>query len=85
MGHFKEDPVSIPFFSEELVNTNDAIVKRVNAEHGYLIQALAKAEMRYRELVNSYNATFTYRVGMILADPEVVLPQLPQWNSEIAE
>lgn len=85
MREIKEDPVSIPFFSEELVNTDDAVGKRVRTEYEGLTGALATLQRHYQSDINAFNGTFAYRVARILADPEVTLPPLPHWGSEVPE
>jgi hypothetical protein len=71
--------------TEVLVNTSDAVVKRVTAEKGSHDRACARALERYNALIASYDAVFVDRVGKILQDVEVQLPALPQWFSENTE
>jgi hypothetical protein len=79
-----DETIQVPSFSESLVNTNDAVADRVKAEHEKHQRATEYANKRHAELLASYDATFRYRVGLILSDPEVQLPPLPQWDREVA-
>lgn len=79
-----DETIQIPSLAEALVNTSDAVAKRVTAEFTQHQRLTAEAHRRHHELLASYDATFVYRVGNILADPEVTLPPLPQWDREVA-
>jgi len=64
-------------FGDELVNTSDATVKRVRFEKAARDRACANSKARHDAFVASCDAVFAYRVGEILRDVEVQLPQLP--------
>ncbi len=63
--------------NEPLVNTSDATVKRITFEKNAHDLACRRARAQADNLVSSYDAVFSYRVGQILNNVEVELPQLP--------
>lgn len=69
----------------ELVNTNDAIVTRVNAERAALARAIRHAEALFQNSVATYNAVFIQRITRILQEPDAQLAPLPPVFSENAE
>lgn len=81
-----ESPTELIFGKEpELVNTNDAVVKRIRYEKAAHDRAVARAQAQHEKLIASYDAVFSYRAGQILADVEVDLPTLPPQFQENAE
>lgn len=79
-----ETPTEL-IFGEELVNTSDATVKRINAERASLGRAMAHAERLYQNQVTTYNAMFVNRVTRILQDADVQLEALPPQFQENTE
>jgi hypothetical protein len=74
----EKTPTELIFGKETpLVNTSDAIVKRITFEKNAHDLACKRARAQADNLVTSYDAVFSYRVGQILNDVEVELPQLP--------
>jgi hypothetical protein len=69
-------------FGEELVNTSDATVKRIQFEKDAHDRACARARDQVAQLLASYDASFAARVGMILQNVDVKLPTLPQQFAE---
>lgn len=61
----------------ELVNTNDAIVTRINAERANLARAVNHAEALFQNTVTTYNAVFIQRITKILQEPDAQLAPLP--------
>lgn len=69
----------------ELVNTNDAIVTRVNAERASLARAIKHAEQLFQNSIATYNAVFIQRITRILQEPDAQLAPLPPIFLENAE
>jgi len=73
-----ETPTELIFGNEpQLVNTSDATVKRIAFEKNAHDLACSRARAHAESLVTSYDAVFSHRVGMILKDVDVQLPDLP--------
>ena len=74
----EKTPTELIFGDEtRLINTSDATVKRITFEKNAHDLACRRARAHADSLVVSYDAVFSYRVGLILKDVEVELPQLP--------
>lgn len=85
MNRREETATELLFGTEELVNTSDATVKRVASEKAAHDRACLRARRQYDAFVASCDAIFVDRVGRILQDVEVELPQLPAQFLENAE
>jgi hypothetical protein len=80
-----DDDVTELVFGETLVGTSDATVKRITFEKKAHDRACNRARAQLDKLIGSYDAVFADRVGKILHDVDVQLPDLPPWFMENAE
>ena len=85
MRNRDDDTAAELMFGKELVNTSDAVVKRVTFEKSAHDRACFRAKAQFDRLIASYDAVFADRVGRILQDVEVDLPVLPPQFLENAE
>ena len=78
LNRHEDTPTELIFGKEPpLINTSDATVKRITFEKNAHDLACSRARAHAENLVISYDAVFSHRVGMILKDVDVQLPDLP--------